>query len=342
MSKAAQSAPDGQADGRVGRLMQGADRLQRRRPVLSVAVAMTKKFAEERAWNLAALIAYYAFASMFPLLLIFVTVLDLVLRNDPKLREQLLDSALSQYPVIGDHLKANVQGLSSTGLALGLALLVTLYAARGVAVAMQNAVNTIWGVPVYRRPRFPRSLARNLGLIAVIGPGMIATITLSSVAGGTGHLSGAAARVAATGVSLVLNIGLFWLGFRIATAPEVASRDLRLSAVLSATGWQALQLIGGYLVGHQLATKSVYGAFGIVLGLLAWFYLQAQLTLFLVELNVVRSRRLWPRSLAPPLTEADLRAYQLYAHASQRSPDFDVEVRQRAGPPDRAAPDKPQ
>jgi hypothetical protein len=199
-----------------------------------------------------------------------------------------------------------------------------------VANAMQNALNSVWEVPMSARPGFPWAILRSVGLILVIGPGIIATIVLSSVAGGTGHLGGVFARIAATVVSLVLNIGLFWLGFRLATAKEVSFRDLRLSAILAAVAWQILQLVGGYFIGHQLASNSAYGAFAVVLGLLAWFYLQAQLTLYMVELNVVRRRRLWPRSLVPPpLTEADLAAYQLYAQAGQRRNDVEILVRER-------------
>ena len=192
---------------------------------------------------------------------------------------------------------------------------------------MQNAMNTVWEVPEFRRPRFPKNLLRSLGLIALLGPGEIVTIALSSIAGGTGHLGGALAKVAAVAVSLVLNIVLFWLGFRIATSKEVDGRDMRLSALLAAIAWQILQLAGGAIIGH--ATNSAYGAFGVVLGLLAWFYLQAQITLYVVELDVVRARRLWPRSLAPPpLTEADMRAYQMYAESGLLRPELEVVVRQ--------------
>jgi membrane protein len=309
------------------RYLDAADRAQQSRPWLAVAIATWKKFGDDQAGNLAALIAYYAFASIFPLLLVLVTALDLVLKNNEKLRNQLLDTALRQYPVIGDQLKPHAHGLSGTGLALVIGLVLTLFGARGVASAMQNALNSVWEVPMARRPGFPWAMLRSFGLIAVIGPGMIATITLSSIAGGTGHLGGVLSRIAAIVVSLILNVGLFWLGFRIATAKEIPTRDLRLSAILAAVAWQILQLIGGYFVGHQLASNSAYGVFGVVLGLLAWFYLQAELTLYVVELNVVRVRRLWPRSLVPPpLTEADKRAYEMYALAEQRRSDVDVDV----------------
>lgn len=323
--------PGGGLRRRLTALLDRADSLQQRNRVLSVTLATWKKFGDDQAGNLAALIAYYAFASIFPLLLVAVTILELLVKNDASLRTQLLNSALHKYPVVGPTLAGSIQhGLTQTGAALVIGLLLTLYGARGVAVAMQNALNTVWGVPQFRRPKFPWSLLRSLGLIAVIGPGQIATITLSSVAGGAGHLSGALARVAAILISLILNVGLFWLGFRLATAIEIATRDLRLSAILAAVTWQLLQLLGGYFLSHQAATNSAYGAFGVVLGLLAWFYLQAQITLYLVELNVVRARRLWPRTLAPPpLTEADLRSYQMCAEASQRRPEVDIQVRQQ-------------
>ena len=315
---------------RVKRLIKAADQAQQARAWLAVPVATWKKFNDDQAGNLAALIAYYAFASIFPLLLVFVTVLDIVLKNNASLRDQLLHSALSQYPVIGPQLTSNVQGLHQTGLALAIGLILTFLGARGIANAMQNAVNSVWEVPMARRPGFPWAILRSLGLILVIGPGIIATIVLSSVAGGTGHIGGLGDRIAAVAVSLVLNIGLFWVGFRLATAKEVAFRDLRLSAILAAVAWQILQLVGGYFIGHQLASNSAYGAFAVVLGLLAWFYLQAQLTLYMVELNVVRTRRLWPRSLQPPpLTKADLEAYQLYAEAGQLRPDVEIEVKER-------------
>lgn len=315
---------------RAKRLAHVIDRAQQTRPWLALAVATWKKFSDNQAGNLAALIAYYAFASLFPLLLVSYSILDLIARNNAELASRLT-TALNQYPVIGTHLGGTAShGLSSTGFALVIGIVLTLLAGRGIATAMQNAMNTVWGVPMFRRPAFPKSLLRSLGLIAVLGPGEIVTIALSTVAGGTGHLGGAAGQVIAFVVSLLLNIVLFWLGFRIATAAEVDGRDMRLSAVLAAIAWQILQLIGGTIVHH--ATNSAYGVFGVVLGLLAWFYLQAQLTLYVVELDVVRAHRLWPRSLVPPpLTEADMRAYQMYAETGLLRPELAVQVRQVPG-----------
>jgi membrane protein len=313
------------------RLLRAADRAQQRHRLLSFGVGAWKKFGDDQAGNLAALIAYYAFAATFPLLLVLVTILDLTLSANPALRDHLLNSALAQYPIIGAQLKQNVHALGQTGPALVIGLVFTFLGARGVAAAAQNAFNTAWEVPRPERPSFPWSLLRSICLIVVVGVGQIITVTISGIAGGAGHLiSGAGAHVGAVAVSLVLNMGLFWLGFRLATAAAVATRDLRLGAFTAAVAWQVLQLAGGFVVAHLLHRSSeLYGTFGLVLGLIAWLYLQAQITMYAVEMNVTAARKLWPRSLfPPPYTAQDLVAYQMYAQAEQRRPELGVELRE--------------
>ncbi len=304
------------------------DQMQRSQPWLAFPVAVWKKFGDEQAGNLAALVAYYAFASLFPLLLVLVTVLDIVLGHDPSLHQKVVNSAFGQFPVIGPQLKNSVHTLHQTGLALVIGLILTFLGARGVANAAQNAMNTVWGVPFARRPQFVGTLLRNIGWVLVVGIGLIVTTLLSGLAGASSHvLGGTAAEIGTVAVSLLLNIGVFWLAFRLATASEVRTRDLLLGAVLGAIVWQVLQTLGGYLIARDVSkSSSLYGTFALVLGLLTWLFLQAQLTLYAVEINVVRVRKLWPRSLAPPpLTEQDRAAYQLYAETQERRPEQDIE-----------------
>jgi membrane protein len=313
---------------RAERAMRGLDLVQRGHAWLAFPVGVWKKFGDDQAGNLAALIAYYGFASLFPLLLVFVTVLDVVLRNDAKLREEVLKSTFGQFPVIGPQLQANVHSLNATGPALVIGLILTFLGARGVAGAIQNALNTVWAVPYYRRPGFPWNLLRGIAMIIAVGLGLIVTAFLSGLASGVGHvISGTGAHIVTVAVSLLVNIGVFWLAFRLAAAPEVTWREHFPGALMSGVVWQILLLAGTYIVGHQLThATSLYGVFGIVLGLLAWLYLQAQATLYAVEAAVVRARKLWPRGLAPPLTEQDRRAFAMYAEAEQRNADEPVEV----------------
>ena len=225
--------------------------------------------------------------------------------------------------------------MNQTGIALVVGLVGTFIGALGVANSVQNALNSAWEIPFARRPGFPWSWLRSAALIIVVGTGFIATTILSGFAVTTGRrlghavgagsvLHGAGASVLGFAVSLVLNFGLIWLGFRLGTAKEITWRQLWLGAAISAVIWQILQTFGGYFISHQLAHATpLYGTFALVLGLIAWLYLQAQLTLYAVEINVVRAYRLWPRSLAPPpYTEQDRRAFQLYVE--KRRDQWDI------------------
>jgi YihY family inner membrane protein len=288
----------------VDRTLAAADNWQRRRAVTAVPVAVWKKFQDDQAGYLAALISYYAFLAVFPLLLIFVTVLDMTLKDNPELRADLLNSALAQYPVIGSEIGTRLGTVSGTGLPLGIGIVVLLFGTRGLAGAMQNALCHVWGIPRERRPGFPWTWLYGWVLVLFVGIGLVVTSFLSGLVGSASHwLSGFGAYVGALAISLVLNIGVFWLGFRIATLRKVAWRDLRVGAALAALVWQVLQVVGGYVVTHQLhRASSLYGTFGIVLGLLGWLYVQAEVTLYCAEVDVVLSKRTWPRSLRTPPT----------------------------------------
>ena len=307
-------------------LQRRLDDFQQRHAWLAFPVAVAKKFGEDRGGQLAALVAYFAFFGIFPLLLVLVTVLGLVLKNNPDLQHRIVNSALAQFPIIGDQLKAGK--LNRTGVGLIVGLVGTFIGARGMAAAMQDAANAVWGVPYAHRPKFPMNLLRNLGLLIVVGGGLVGTTVLTGYATSlAGH--GLVSRVIGIVVTTVLNVGVFFLSFRLATAKSVESRSLAPGAVLAAIGWQVLQLLGNYLVQRQIAHASaVYGFFAIVIGLLTWLYLAALVTVYALEIDVVRARRLWPRSLipGPPLTEADHEALVQRARTEQRLEEQKIEV----------------
>jgi membrane protein len=310
------------------KVLRALDELQQRHAWLAFPLAVWKKFGDDQAGNLAMLVAWFAFVSIFPLMLVLVTVLDLVLRNNPELQHRLLNSALHQYPLIGQQL-GNIGPMHQAGLPLVIGLVGTFLGALGVANAMQNALNAVWEIPFARRPGFPWSWLRSSGLIVVIGLGLIGTTILSTAASRAGGMLGSgAATVAAFVVSLAVSIGLFWVAFRLGTAGEIGWRQQRLGAIIAGVIWQILQAVAGYFISHQLAHASpIYGTFAIVIGLIAWLYLVAQLTLYAVQISVVRTYRLWPRSMAaPPYTEQDRQAYQLYAQVQKRVKDEDIAV----------------
>jgi len=320
--------------------MQAADRLLRRvdkqhqqRAWIAFPYAVMKKSGDDHAGDLAALIAYFGFLSLFPLMLVLVTLLGMLLRNNPELQDAIRTSALANFPVIGEDISKNVHSLRGSGLALGIGLGVALWAGLGVMKVLQTAMNAVWNVPYRHRPNFWLSLLRAMLMLLLLG-----VITVASAAAGGVGAGSDSWLLAITGIaiSVVLNLVLFLLAFRILTTENVTWGDVFPGASIAALAWTTLQAVGGYIVSHQLRGASdTYGTFATVIGLLAWIYLGAQITLFAAEVNVVRKRRLWPRAIVqPPLTDADERALKSYAEQEERRPEEDVIVRieERATP----------
>jgi membrane protein len=296
---------------------------QRTRRVRFIA-AVLKKFGDDQAGQLAALIAYYGFVSLFPLLLVLVTILGFVLQGDPAEQHKILDGALGQFPIIRDQLK--LESLTGSGIGLAVGVVGSLLAGMGITGATQNAFNRIWDVPFKSRPNFLHARLRGLGMLAMLGTLSIVSTTAAGFVGTASH--SAVDVVAGIVVAFVLNLALFMTAFKLLTAVEISWRELLPGVIVAAVFWQLLQHLGGYYVDHELKkTGALYGVFALVLGLLAWLYLGAQLTIFAAEINVVRVRRLWPRSFfSEPLLEADRRALTSSAQMEERVEEETVDV----------------
>jgi inner membrane protein YhjD len=308
------------------RIVEQIDRWQQRHRVPAFLVAVVKKYGDDRGGQLAALITYYGFLALFPLLLVFVTVLGYLAHDDPGLRHDLLNTALADFPVVGQELHRNVSALGGNGLALVVGLLALIWGSLGVAQVAQHAMAEVWNVPGTRRPGFVARLLRSLLVLVVLGLAVVGTAALTSVA--TLIPAGAAVPVVSVVLIVALNVALYWLAFRVLTPAEIDGHDLVVGAVVGGIAWSALQGLGTWLVARQLRHASeLYGTFGVVLGLLFFLYLAAQITVYAAEVNVVRARRLVPRSLSPPsLTETDQRVRSDVAEEEQRRPEEAVDV----------------
>jgi YihY family inner membrane protein len=309
------------------RVVRKLDRTQQRHLPLALVFGVVKKFGDDNAGTLVANLAHTAFGTLFPLLLLLVTILGLVLNGHPTLRHELLTSALSKFPIIGTDLAGNIEAMrrnSLFGFVVGIGGLVWGSLALG-----QNGIFTmaqVWNLPGPERPGFPARLARSLGFLAVLGVGLVVgTFLGAAVPAAHGSLGLAVAGGAASGV---VNFTDYLFAFRILTPAVVKLRQLVPGAVLAGIGWTVLQSFGGFVVGHYLKNaNSLYGTFGIVIGLFAWLYLISELTVYAAELNVVLARRLFPRSIVqPPLTEADRSSLAAQALQNKRRPEQHVQV----------------
>ncbi len=296
--------------------------------------AVIKKFGDDRAGSFAALIAYYGFLAVFPLLLLITTILGFAIHRNSELRAAVLRSALREFPIVGPQLGEAIRPLQGNALALTIGLIGLVWGALGVSQAAQLAMAEVWNIRGVDRPPFTIRLFRGVGLLVVLGLGLAATTAVATVATIAGESVGV--KVVSGAVSAVLSVGLFVLAFRVLTVRAVATRSLLPGAVLAGAAWSILQVVGVYLIAYQLRHASqVYGYFASVLGLVSWMFLGAQLTLYAAEANVVLDRKLWPRSiLQPPLTDADRRAFDDIALQGERRPEQSVASTWEAtGPP---------
>jgi YihY family inner membrane protein len=303
------------------RMLRRADRFQQRHVLLAFPWAVVQKFGNDQAGGKATLMAYYGLFALFPLLLLFATILGFVLPGHPELRQHLIDSALGDFPVIGDQLRSQVHPLEGSTTALVIGIAGTVYGSLGIGMAAQNAMNTVWNIPFVRWPSFWKRYARALAVIALLGLASVTSTALAAFAAVvTGGTDSALLAIAA---SAVVNFGLFLLAFMILTAEPLRVREVALGAVIATVFWEALQLIGTWYVTRGLRKADpTYGFFAVVITLLSWLYLGSQLTLWAAEINVVRRYRLWPRSITqPPLTIADRRVFQRLVRMEVRRPE---------------------
>jgi YihY family inner membrane protein len=297
----------------IQRTIDWFDQLQRRRKLLGFPLAVLKKYGDDQAGHQAALLAYYAFLAIFPLLLVLTTVVKVLVRGDDALSHKIINGATQYFPVVGDELQRNVHSLGGSAWILAIGVVLTLFGARGVADILRNGINHVWQVPRYSRSGFPHNFLKSFATIAVGGAGLLLAPIISGYAvtvGGHGWL----ARL----IALLITLGILYLMFltlvKIALPTRVPVSDLRPAAIISTIGLALLQVAGSYILTHQLRHfNSLYGTFAVVLGLLFWLYLQAQLFFYALEVASVRALGLWPRALDQArLTAQDKKALRLY------------------------------
>jgi YihY family inner membrane protein len=289
--------------------------------VLAFPWAVAQKFGDDQAGGKAALMAYYGLFALFPLLLLLATVLGFALSGDPALREQLIDSAVGNIPVIGADLRSEVHPLQGNTVALVVGIVGTLYGSLGVGFAAQNAMNTVWNIPYVHWPSLGTRYARTLAVIGLLGLASVSSTALAAFA--TAVARGWGVTVVAIAASALVNLGLFLLAFMVLTAEPLRAREVAVGALVATVFWEVLELIGTWYVARGLRTATpTYGVFAVVITLLSWLYLGSQLVLWAAEINVVLRYRLWPRSVTrPPLTRADRKVLRRLAEMEVRRPE---------------------
>ena len=311
----------------VERAMRAVDATQRRFTPTAFVFGVIKKFGDDNGGVLVSNLAYSAFVALFPLLLVLVTILGLVVAGHPAIRTDVLNAVANQVPLLGHTLTGNVQTLrrsSTIGLIVGL--LALMYGATGLAQAGLFTMEQVWNLPGPARPGYVQRLGRAVLFLALIGAGVAVTTGLSSLTTYLHH-NGFWFDLLVEVVTAAFNVGMYLGAFRVLTPKGVPTGKLLPGAITGGVLYTVLQVVGTWLIHHYLHSDSVYGVFATVLGLIAWIYIAVEVTVYSAEINVVLTRRLWPRAIVqPPLTEADRASMALQALQNQRRPEQHIEV----------------
>lgn len=304
------------------------DDFQQRHAFAAIPIAVFKKFSDDEAGKLAALISYFAFLSIFPLLIVLATVISRVLGGYPELADEIVNTAAGSFLSIGS--TGTVEPLQISGFALAIAVAVSLWAGLAVAHAMQDAMNTVYEVPKTARAGIAGRILRSTTLLLIIGLGLPTTTVLQGIAGRVA--TGAIAWLVIMILVLILNTGLIAAAFRRSTVAQTSWRGVLPGAIIAAIAWSVMQAFATTLLTQRVeGAQASYGPFAIVIGLLFWFLLLAQVTIYCAELNMVLAYRLWPRGLKSLVqdradTEADLRAYSHYPKREQQAENIQIDV----------------
>jgi membrane protein len=297
--------PRGRLADRASRLVTRIDQGQQRHRATAVPAAVLRKYSDDRAGRLTAQISHAAFLAVFPLLLVLITVVGIVLSGHPALQDDIINSALRQFPVIGADLKRNVHQLSSGNVvALVVGLIWLAYGSMKLSRSAQVMMATVWGIERRDLPDFRHWIPRAAGFLVVLGVGFIAGGAIA----GLGAFGGLGSFSAWIGLTLCLGVNLlmYWGGFAVVVRIPGRDRAVWPGAVFGGAAWTALQFAGVQLVNHQLRhLSSLYGTFATVLGLIWWIALGAMATVYAAEFNVVLTRHLWPRSVRATADERD-------------------------------------
>ncbi|MGI9029254.1 MAG: YihY/virulence factor BrkB family protein [Ilumatobacteraceae bacterium] len=317
-ARSEETAPSGGRPNALARLLGRIDGFQRRHRWAALPLAVNKRFGEHEGTRLAATVSYYSFFSVFPLLLVFVTVLGLVLEDDSQLRQDLVDGALGQIPVLGQELAGN-NPLQGSVLALVIGLATATWAGMGAAGALQLGLEDVGDVPFYERGNFAFKRLRMILFLVAVAAGIAASVLLTNLARlfDVGPLAGALGLVATVAVNVVLTLAMM----TVLPARRRPVRELLPGAVVAGVLLAALQLLGSFIVARFVRGASdTYGTFAIVIGGLSWFHLVSRILLLSAQLNEVLALDLWPRRLVgdTAMTEGDRRAMLLDVQRVQR------------------------
>lgn len=266
--------------------------------LVDIVIGTLDGFRVHQTGRSATLISHFGFISVFPLFLVFTTILGFVLQNDPELQATIVDSALAKLPLIGSTLASSPDALQGSVAVLVFGLLLAMWSGLKAFVALQGALDNTNDVALDDRQGFVAARLNALVGIGIVGLAQAASAFLTSVvtAAGLPAMSNALLVLAAAALNtLVLGCTYRWL-----TSADVAWRSVWPGAVLAGIGFSFLQVVTTTVIARsQENAENVYGDFAAVIALLAWLSLHAMVALIGAEVNrAIVTSPYWPSGSA--------------------------------------------
>ena len=252
------------------------------------------RFSENDGFRLSASFSYYATFSIFPLLLLAITVVGFIVGDSDVTRNELLDAIAPPGNPVRDVVAKTLTAMQASGNARGLSAVIGVitlfFGASGAFTEVDAALNRIWGVPkleskgikgfivVFLRERLA-SFAIVAGLALTVLVSLVASSVLSFITERTTHIIGgggplwpAMMKTAEAATSILLLSFVFTLAFHFIPRSRPKMRWVFPGAVLTTVCLSALKEVFATYLAH-LADYSAYGYAGGVLGLVTWIYL---------------------------------------------------------------------
>jgi inner membrane protein YhjD len=282
-------------------IRRGIDAFQRR-PAIAFVLRVQKRMGDDGGGNLAAGLTYFAFLSIFPLLLVAASVLGFALANDPAAQARVANKLAGSIPGLGRLLADNVKALvDARGAAGVVGVLGALWSGTALARASSFSLSRI-----SRKPEQGTFLQTQLWAIgSTVGLGALALVATAAgaalPAAAFSNAAGAALGVLGVAAGLALDLILFTVCYRVLNRSESPPlRQLWRGALIPAVGWTALKYLGTWYAARTVkGSTAVFGAFASVVGILVILYLVSRLFIYGAELNAVL------REKTPPEARAD-------------------------------------
>lgn len=260
--------------------------VRRRWPLANTLVMAIERFRLHRTGRNSALVAHYGFLSVFPLMLVFTTVLGFVLQDNEELQQRIIDSVLANFPIIGSELEQDPSLLRGSVTLLVVGLLTALWAGLKAFNVLQMALDDIADVPLAQRPNALKARLQSLIAIVVIGAAQIGAAMLTGLVSATRTEWGSRVWLLLGTLAintLVLGATYHWLSTR-----RPKPRQWWPGAVFGGVAFTVFQVAGATLMTRAIVRANpIYGSFATVIGLMFWMGLHSMAALLGAEMNTV-------------------------------------------------------